>query len=74
MSVKEKERMQPIRAILGGIFLSVILFFICGELFFEEKDPALDCESTLYEGSWERVFEDGTRQAVKVPGKCDADI
>ena len=74
MNIKEKERMKPIRGILGGIFLSVILFFLCGELFFREKDPALDGESTLYEGLWERVFADGTREAVTVPGKCDVAI
>ncbi len=60
------------KIVFGLMFLSVMLFLLLGELFMPKEDPTESGQSALYDGVWERVFSDGTREAIEIPGQCKA--
>lgn len=59
------------------MFFAVIAYFFCGEIFLPADRPAgeyVDIENTgQYTAAWERIKPDGTREPIKIPGKCKAD-
>ena len=73
MRAKE-ERLILIQKIAVGImFLSVILLLLLGELLMPKEDPTESGECILLEAEWERVYDDGTREKIEVPGHYDAE-
>lgn len=72
MKTKDKQ----IGKVLNGIFilllLGVILFLVIGELVLPKENPTGRGKSTLFESQWERVFLDGSREQIELPGTCDA--
>lgn len=66
---------KPLEKIIRYIFIGmliVLLVFFCyyrGNLPSERFTEGTKCE--LLTGDWYRVFEDGRRVPVEVPGKCD---
>lgn len=53
-------------------FLSVVVFFCWGEIFMPREYPTGEEKVILYDAVWERVYADGTRYTVEIPGKTDA--
>ncbi|MBR1598756.1 MAG: response regulator [Lachnospiraceae bacterium] len=60
--------------LMFGIFLCISFgYFFVGEMFLPADSPSnyYDCEEFI--SSWTQVFDDGTRRAVDIPGKCEGD-
>jgi len=72
MGMKDKDAMRWIKRIFFVLAIGVLLFFVLAESFLppENATSAEYCE--LYEGQWERVYPDGSREHITVPGKCEA--
>lgn len=62
---------------LRGIFLVLVLltaiFFVIGERFLPSDIPDNNYQCEEYSGDWVWVKEDGSREPIRVPGKCEAD-
>ena len=73
MRVKE-ERLEKICKIIFWIMLlSVLLFLGIGEIVMPRENPTESGKCVLFEADWERVFSDGTRNPVEIPGQCAAE-
>jgi len=58
--------------IFGLMLLAVVVFFVVGEIVMPPEDPTENGDCIVYEADWERVLPDGTREAVTLPGQCEA--
>jgi len=63
---------KRIHYILGGILFVVLLYMIVGELFGPDDVPFNDGTCGDLQVAWERVYEDGTREQVELPGVWNA--
>ena len=63
---------KRIHYILGGILFVVLLYMIVGELFGPDDAPFNDGTCGDLQVAWERVYEDGTREQVELPGVWNA--
>lgn len=43
-----------------------------GQFILPRENPTGSSECTVYEGKWERVLPDGTREFIELPGQCAA--
>lgn len=73
MSEREKRVAKALRIVFGCMLFTVIFLFLAGEIFLPKEDPTESGQCTLLEDGWERVWEDGTRERIEVPGQCEAD-
>lgn len=73
MKIKEKQMIKTLNISFGIMFLSVIVLLVFGEIFMPVENPTESGESVLLEADWERVFSDGTREQIEVPGQCDVE-
>lgn len=48
------------------------MYFLLGELFLPANKLNQYSECSEYQGEWERIMPDGTRETVTMPGKCVA--
>ena len=69
MGKKSKLRIDILKWIFTLMLLAVGGYFILGELCLPADAPSRDYTCETYEGEWELVREDGTREAVTIPGK-----
>ena len=72
MEFKGKYTAKVLHSIFGLVLVAVITFFVAGELIMPKEDPTGRGSCALYDGEWERVLPDGTREDVKLPGQCKA--
>ena len=72
MNGKKSEKTKVIQYILGFMMSFVLLFFILGEIFGPDEDSSEYGKCTVYQGAWERVYADGTREAAQIPGNWEA--
>lgn len=69
---KKLTSMQIICRIFGLAFLFVCLYFGLGECFLPDEQAEYEpCE--VFQADWEWVKEDGTREAITIPGQCEAE-
>ena len=63
---------EILEGIFGGIVVSILLYFVFGQILLpSEMDEAYRrCE--LFEAKWYQVYADGTRVPVEIPGECEA--
>lgn len=57
-------------------FLFIVLVFagfIVGEIRFPSDQPKMQNSCKTYMGKWERVWPDGKRVKVNIPGRCEAE-
>lgn len=57
-------------------FLFIVLVFagfIVGEIRFPSDQPKMQNSCKTYMGKWERVWPDGKRAQVNIPGRCEAE-
>ena len=76
MKQREKKREKQTEKILhyglGGIVFCVLLYLVLGECF-GQRDLLVDEGATAdLQVAWERVYADGTRERVELPGIWDA--
>ena len=63
--------MKIIKYTFGCMVFCVFLYFLLGELLLP-KGQLGDFSCKEFEAQWERVYEDGTREPVEIPGNCKA--
>lgn len=68
----EKKIQKSINIIFAALVIIGTLFFELGYIFLPNDHPEMDYACTEYGGKWERVLENGQREEITVPGKCDA--
>lgn len=73
MKTKEEQVIRVLKMIFGVWLLAVVLFLFLGESFMPAENPTESGECVLLEADWERVFPDGTRESITLPGHCDAE-
>lgn len=56
--------------ILGLMIIAAFVFFFIGEVVLPPENLEDIGEFGLYEGEWVQVFDDGTEEAIEVPGEC----
>lgn len=69
----EKKIQKSINIIFAALVIIGTVFFEIAFVFFPDDHPDMDYSCSEYGGSWERVLENGQREEVAVPGKCDAE-
>lgn len=67
------KRQKLINLIFTILFFVVAAYFVLGEVFLPPDEWGQTYACTEYTGEWERITVGGTREPVKVPGKCEAD-
>ncbi|MBQ9119270.1 MAG: response regulator [Lachnospiraceae bacterium] len=70
---KEKRIIQILKILFGIMFLTVLLLLVVGELVMPEEDPTARGECRLLEAEWERVYAEGIRGEIEIPGRCEAE-
>lgn len=71
--LKGERIITVLKVMFGLMLLSVLGLLIFGELYMPAEDPTGKGECILLEDGWERVRPDGTREAVTLPGRCEAE-
>ncbi len=72
MGKKENRMIKTLQLILSIMALSTFAFLILGEMFIPGEKTTDMGSSKTFQAKWERVFPDGTRVPVEVPGECEA--
>ena len=73
MKTKEEQLAKIWNKIFVIMLLSVIMFLAIGEIVMPQENPTGSGNCVLFESDWERVYSDGTRNPVEIPGQCDAE-
>ena len=73
MKTKEEQLAKIWNKIFVVMLLSVIMFLAIGEIVMPQENPTGSGNCVLFESDWERVYSDGTRNPVEIPGQCDAE-
>lgn len=60
--------MKLMQLVLGFFLLWVLLFFVIGEFVWPEDIPSEQGACSVMVADWERVYSDGSRESVKLPG------
>lgn len=69
----ENKRQKYINIIFAILLFTVFAYFILGEIFLPSDGLDKDYLCAEYNGEWERVWPDGSREPVAMPAKCKAD-
>lgn len=73
MEKQDKDIMHVIKWIFAFMAAVVLLYFVLAECLLPPENAMSANDCTVFEGVWERVYPDGSRTTVTVPGKCEAD-
>jgi len=65
--------MKRFQVLFYVLFFSASLFFVLGQALFSQEDSFDWGQASMFSARWERVYPDGSREAVEVPGKCEAE-
>ena len=65
--------MKRFQVLFYVLFLGASLFFILGQVLLPQEGSYDLGQASLFSARWERVYPDGRREAVEVPGKCEAE-
>lgn len=65
--------MKRLQVIFYILFFGACLYLILGQTLLPKEDSYDLGDASLFKAQWERVYPDGTREAVEVPGKCEAE-
>lgn len=66
-------RQKVINLIFAVLLIIVGTYFVMGEIFLPPDSLSEEAVCARYTGKWERIKEEGTREPVTMPGKCEAD-
>lgn len=64
--------MKRLQVLFYVLFAAVSLFFVLGQVLIPEEDTHDLGQASTFSASWERVYPDGTREAIKVPADSEA--
>lgn len=66
-------RQKVINLIFAVLLIIVGTYFVMGEIFLPPDSLDEEAVCARYTGKWERIKEEGTREPITMPGKCEAD-
>ena len=69
---KDSTIIKIIKGLFIIIVLAVCMYLITGQIFMPKDSPVDKSVCKPFDVEWNRVLADGTRQPIKIPGKCDA--
>lgn len=69
MGTKAERVKKVLKITFGLILVAIVAFLIAGEIVAPAEDPTEAGEAVLFEADWERVYADGSREAIEVPGQ-----
>lgn len=69
---QDKDAMRIIKWIFAFFVVGILVYFVLAEWLLPPENAISANACTVYSGEWERVYPDGSREAVTLPGKCDA--
>lgn len=72
MKRRSGSAMRGMQWSFGLLSVGVFLFFLLGEILLPAEGEIGKRDCSLLEAEWERVMPDGSREAVEVPGECEA--
>ena len=72
MEKQEKDAMRVIKWIFAFMAACVLLYFLLAECLLPPENAISADYCETFTGQWERVYPNGSRETVEVPGKCDA--
>ncbi|MBQ4283834.1 MAG: response regulator [Lachnospira sp.] len=64
--------MDSVQHWLVIILIGILALFLLGQMLLPNEHTSSGGECAVYNGVWERVMPDGSRQAVEVPGEYEA--
>lgn len=70
--MRNQMSLKILKIMFGLVLLSVMLMFVLGEMLLPAEDAMQNGACTQLQAEWERVHEDGAREKVQLPGRCDA--
>ncbi len=73
MKTKGERIANTIKIVFVVSFLLIVAFFVVGEAIMPNENPTKNAQKVLFEANWERVFSNGIRQSIDVPGQCVAE-
>lgn len=73
MKDRKNQIEKIVHHVLGGIVFFVLLYLVFGESFGPRDVPSGNGKITELQVAWERVYADGTREAVELPGIWEAE-
>lgn len=62
------------RKLFAIVAFIVLVLFVIGEIIYPDERDTVNTECEVYETDWYRVFENGERTKVEVPGKVPAEF
>ncbi len=65
--------MKRLQILFYLLFFGASLYLILGQALRPAEDSYDLGQASLFNAQWERVYPDGRREAVEVPGKCEAE-
>ena len=65
--------MKRLQIVFYILFFGASLYLILGQALLPKEDSYDMGQASLFTGQWERVYSDGKREPVEVPGKCEAE-
>lgn len=65
--------MKRLQILFYILFFCASLYLVLGEILLPAEDSYDLGQASLFSAQWERVYPDGRREAVEVPGKCKAE-
>lgn len=65
--------MKRLQIIFYILFFGASLYLILGQALLPKEDSYDQGQASLFSVQWERVYPDGKREPVEVPGKCEAE-
>lgn len=65
--------MKRLQILFYLLFFGASLYLILGQALLPAEDSYDLGQASLFNVQWERVYPDGRREAVEVPGKCEAE-
>lgn len=65
-------RDKIIRITFAVMMLLALLYFVIGEWKASLSEKADEYQCSVFEADWERVFPDGSREPIEIPGEYDA--
>lgn len=72
-NVKESKAISVVKKIFIGFVVSFFVYFLVGQIFLSnERRGTKDTYRTFSDG-WVWLKEDGSKEPIKIPGKCDAE-
>lgn len=71
--IRDVHIVTALKIIFGMMLLAVIMLFILGEIFLPKENPTGNGVPALIGEDWERVYSDGTKERIYLPGQYNAD-